>query len=144
MGMLINGKWENTPLFNSDDKGSFVRPASPFRHWIKADGSSDYPAESHRYHLYLSYACPWACRALIMRALKNNVIKEESQTIQTYLIIYGNCTKCLRSVRRLISSTLKNIIMAVTCQLTLQASYLRDLLLISMSRTIEIKKRICK
>jgi len=50
--------------------GEFRRQASRFRGWIKADGSSDYPAEADRYHLYVSYACPWAHRAIIARSLK--------------------------------------------------------------------------
>ncbi|MDH7797716.1 MULTISPECIES: glutathione S-transferase family protein [unclassified Beijerinckia] len=78
MGMLIDGKWEDQPLVASD-KGRFVRRDSSFRSWITADGSapkgspnplSGYKAERGRYHLYVGYACPWAQRTLIMRALK--------------------------------------------------------------------------
>jgi glutathionyl-hydroquinone reductase len=50
--------------------GSFKRQDDAFRDWVKADGSSDYPAESGRYHLYVSLACPWACRTIIVRKLK--------------------------------------------------------------------------
>jgi putative glutathione S-transferase len=50
--------------------GSFKRQDDEFRDWVKADGSSDYPAESGRYHLYVSLACPWACRTIIVRKLK--------------------------------------------------------------------------
>ncbi|WAR08497.1 YQJG-like protein [Mya arenaria] len=53
-----------------DTKGSFVRKDSIFRNWITADGSSGFPAESGRYHLYVSLACPWAHRTLIVRNLK--------------------------------------------------------------------------
>jgi putative glutathione S-transferase len=49
--------------------GEFVRPAYPFRGRITADGSSGYPAEAGRYHLYISWACPWANRAAIVRDL---------------------------------------------------------------------------
>jgi putative glutathione S-transferase len=70
MGMLIEGKWEKTILFASDKTGHFLRPESAFRNWVTQDGSSNFHAEPHRYHLYISYACPWACRALIFRALK--------------------------------------------------------------------------
>ena len=52
------------------DDGSFVRQQDAFRQWVTADGSSGYPAEAGRYHLYVSYACPWAHRTIIMRALK--------------------------------------------------------------------------
>jgi glutathionyl-hydroquinone reductase len=49
--------------------GRFVRQANRFTDKITADGSSGYPAESGRYHLYVSYACPWAHRTLIVRHL---------------------------------------------------------------------------
>jgi glutathionyl-hydroquinone reductase len=49
--------------------GEFVRPAYPFRGRITADGSSGYPAEAGRYHLYISWACPWANRTAIVRDL---------------------------------------------------------------------------
>jgi putative glutathione S-transferase len=48
----------------------FVREDAGFRDWVTADGSSGYPAEAGRYHLYVSLACPWAHRTLIVRALK--------------------------------------------------------------------------
>jgi glutathionyl-hydroquinone reductase len=49
--------------------GEFVRPAYPFQGRITADGSSGYPATPGRYHLYISYACPWAHRSAIVRKL---------------------------------------------------------------------------
>ncbi|HEY6276905.1 MAG TPA: glutathione S-transferase C-terminal domain-containing protein [Streptosporangiaceae bacterium] len=49
--------------------GEFVRPPYPFRGRITADGSSGYPAEPGRYHLYISWACPWAHRSAIVRQL---------------------------------------------------------------------------
>ena len=49
--------------------GSFVRQPYPFRGRITADGSSGFPAEKGRYHLYVSLACPWAHRAVIVRRL---------------------------------------------------------------------------
>jgi putative glutathione S-transferase len=49
--------------------GEFVRPAYPFRDRITADGSSGYPAAAGRYHLYISWACPWAHRTAIVRKL---------------------------------------------------------------------------
>ena len=54
----------------TDEKGAFVRQSSAFRDWVTADGSSGFPAESGRYHLYVSLACPWASRAVIYRKLK--------------------------------------------------------------------------
>ena len=52
------------------DKGAYQRKDSAFRDWIKADGSTPYLPERDRYHLYVSLACPWACRTLIVRKLK--------------------------------------------------------------------------
>jgi putative glutathione S-transferase len=49
--------------------GEFVRPAYPFRGRITADGSSGFPAVAGRYHLYISWACPWAHRTAIVRKL---------------------------------------------------------------------------
>ncbi len=50
--------------------GRFVRQASRFRDWVSADGSSGFQAEAGRYHLYVSLACPWAHRTVILRELK--------------------------------------------------------------------------
>jgi len=54
----------------SDAKGAFVRQQSAFRDRVTADGSSGFPAEAGRYHLYVSLACPWAHRTIIVRRLK--------------------------------------------------------------------------
>ena len=51
-------------------EGRFVRQPDAFRDWVTADGSSGYPAVAGRYHLYVSYACPWAHRVIITRRLK--------------------------------------------------------------------------
>ncbi|XP_060585019.1 glutathionyl-hydroquinone reductase YqjG-like isoform X2 [Ruditapes philippinarum] len=50
--------------------GEFIRKDSIFRNWITSDGSSGFKAEAGRYHLYVSLACPWAHRTLIVRHLK--------------------------------------------------------------------------
>lgn len=55
--------------FPTDDDGAFVRGETAFRKVITADGSSGFGAGRGRYHLYVSYACPWAHRVLIARAL---------------------------------------------------------------------------
>ena len=52
------------------DGGRFARQSSRFRDWVTADGSSPFPAEAGRYHLYVSLACPWAHRTVILRELK--------------------------------------------------------------------------
>lgn len=52
------------------DAGEFERQEDAFREWISNDGSTPYPAVSGRYHLYVSLACPWASRTVIVRKLK--------------------------------------------------------------------------
>lgn len=51
--------------------GSYQRQADAFREWVTEDGRSGYPAERGRYHLYVSWACPWAHRTIIVRKLKH-------------------------------------------------------------------------
>ncbi|MBO9399798.1 glutathione S-transferase family protein [Shimia sp. R9_3] len=76
MGLLVDGKWTDQWYDTKSTGGKFVRSQSQFRNWITADGSSGpsgtdgFKAESGRYHLYVSYACPWAHRTLIFRKLK--------------------------------------------------------------------------
>ena len=76
MGLLIDGVWHKGWIDTDKTGGKFVRSESQFRNWITADGTpgptgeGGFPAESGRYHLYVSLACPWAHRALIFRALK--------------------------------------------------------------------------
>ena len=73
-GLLVNGEWKQEDEF-ADDDGAFNREDSKFRDEVVASdapsqNAKTFTAESGRYHLYVSYACPWANRALIMRALK--------------------------------------------------------------------------
>ena len=74
-GLLVDGNWTQKDEFAEDD-GKFKREDSAFRNWITADGGSGpdgqeaVKAEADRFHLYVSYACPWAHRALIFRHLK--------------------------------------------------------------------------
>jgi putative glutathione S-transferase len=72
MGMLINGQWseEDNPPAEMTRDGAFARVDSAFRDRITKDGSSGYPAEPGRYHLYVAHNCPWAHRTLIWLALK--------------------------------------------------------------------------
>jgi putative glutathione S-transferase len=80
MGLLVDGVWQDDVSRTKD--GHFVRPATQFRNWVTPDGSpgpsgeGGFAAESGRYHLYVSLACPWAHRAVIFRKLKalENVI----------------------------------------------------------------------
>ena len=50
--------------------GRFVRQESAFRHWVTDDGSTGFALEPGRYHLYVSLACPWSHRTVIVRAVK--------------------------------------------------------------------------
>lgn len=76
MGELIDGIWHTGWIDTKSSGGAFKRNPVTFRNWITADGSagpsgkSGFKAASGRYHLYISYACPWAHRTLIFRALK--------------------------------------------------------------------------
>jgi putative glutathione S-transferase len=69
MGYLQDGKWIDGPR-PIDASGDFKRQAAQFRKRVTADGSSGFPAEAGRYHLYISLACPWAHRTLVFRKLK--------------------------------------------------------------------------
>ena len=51
-------------------EGAFLRQEDAFRGWVSADGSSGFPAEAGRYHLYVAWACPWAHRTILARKLK--------------------------------------------------------------------------
>ena len=75
MGHLVDGVWQTTdrPM----QGGKFVRAKTQFRNWITADGSrgptgdGGFAAAPDRYHLYISHACPWAHRTMIVRRLKH-------------------------------------------------------------------------
>ena len=76
MGLLVEGKWQDQWYDTKSTGGHFVRKDSQFRNWVTVDGSAGptgeggFKAEPNRYHLYISYACPWASRTLIIRKLK--------------------------------------------------------------------------
>ena len=76
MGLLVDGKWVDQWYETESNQGKFKRQDSLFRHWITADGSpgptgsGGFEAQAGRYHLYVSLACPWAHRTLILRQLK--------------------------------------------------------------------------
>ncbi len=67
MGLLIDGIWETDDGKWASKDGKFRRSESQFRNSI---GSDEFPAEAGRYHLYVSFACPWAHRTLIFRKIK--------------------------------------------------------------------------
>jgi putative glutathione S-transferase len=76
MGLLVDGVWRDEWYDTASTGGRFERKPSQFRNWVTADGApgptgeGGFKAEPGRYHLYVSLACPWAHRTLILRALK--------------------------------------------------------------------------
>jgi putative glutathione S-transferase len=76
MSLLINGQLKEDWFASEHQDGEFVRQDSQFRNWVTTDGrpgpsgEGGFIAEPDRYHLYVSYACPWAHRTLIFRKLK--------------------------------------------------------------------------
>lgn len=76
MGLLVDGVWHDTWYDTKSTGGKFERSQAKFRNWITTDGtagptgSDGFKAESGRYHLYVSHACPWAHRAMIFRQIK--------------------------------------------------------------------------
>ncbi|MFM2483592.1 glutathione S-transferase family protein [Celerinatantimonas yamalensis] len=76
MGRLIEGQWHDQWYNTAENKGRFERSEAQFRNWVTADGRpgstgiGGFKAQSGRYHLYISHACPWANRTMIFRALK--------------------------------------------------------------------------
>lgn len=76
MGLLVEGVWHDRWRDTAASGGRFVRKDSAFRNWVTPDGApgptgrGGFKAEPGRYHLYVSLACPWAHRTLIMCALK--------------------------------------------------------------------------
>ena len=77
MGLLVDGQWQDTWYDTKKSNGAFEREAAQLRNWVTADGrpgptgEGGFAAESGRYHLYVSLACPWAHRTLIFRELKD-------------------------------------------------------------------------
>ncbi|NQJ02961.1 glutathione S-transferase family protein [Streptococcus suis] len=76
MGLLQDGKWVDQWYDTKSTGGKFIRSVTQFRNWITPDGQAGptgkggFKAETGRYDLYISLACPWASRTLIMRKLK--------------------------------------------------------------------------
>ncbi|MGJ8606223.1 MAG: glutathione S-transferase family protein [Marivita sp.] len=76
MGRLVDGIWRVEGIDTKSSGGEFKRSTASFRNWITADGEKGpsgeggFAAQSGRYHLYISHACPWAHRTMIFRKLK--------------------------------------------------------------------------
>jgi len=78
MNTLVDGEWRTDAFQPTNEAGAFERQTTPFRNWIAgsdvpghvdAEPDERFAAEAGRYHLYVSYACPWAHRTLLVRAL---------------------------------------------------------------------------
>jgi putative glutathione S-transferase len=91
MGLLVDGVWHDEWYDTKATQGRFERSKAQFRNWVTTDGSKGpsgedgFKAEPDRYHLYVSYACPWAHRTLIFRALKK-LEKVISVSVVDYLM----------------------------------------------------------
>jgi putative glutathione S-transferase len=71
MAGLVEGRWVDTlPAAEEMRDGRFVRMDSLFRETISPEPGALFPAEAGRYHLWVSWSCPWAARTLAVRALK--------------------------------------------------------------------------
>jgi len=95
MGLLIDGKWHDKWYDTKSTGGKFKREESSFRNWVTPDGSNGptgdggFKAEPGRYHLYVSYACPWAHRTLIFRALKGLEDKIGLSVVSPFMLDEG-------------------------------------------------------
>ncbi|WP_255167800.1 glutathione S-transferase family protein [Natrononativus amylolyticus] len=70
MNMLVDGEWRTDADEYADDDGSFQRQETTFRERVRDDPGAEFQPEAGRYHLYVSFACPWAHRTLLTRSLK--------------------------------------------------------------------------
>ena len=69
MGLLVDGEWKDAWYDTHSTGGRFIRPETQFRDWVEAVPGARFQPDAGRYHLYVSMACPWAHRTLIVRAL---------------------------------------------------------------------------
>ncbi|QSG05364.1 glutathione S-transferase family protein [Halapricum desulfuricans] len=69
MNMLVDGEWRTDAYRATNEDGEFERQETAFRDWVRDDPDARFQPEAGRYHLYVSYACPWAHRTLIARKL---------------------------------------------------------------------------
>ncbi len=88
LGQLVNGQWTSKRQ-QDDEQGRFLRPPTRFRNWITQEGNEGFTPEAGRYHLYVSYACPWAHRTLIMRALKGLEQAISLSVVDPYMVDEG-------------------------------------------------------
>lgn len=95
MGQLVDGVWKDEWYDTDSTGGEFKRDTAKFRNWVTADGSpgpsgeGGFAAESGRYHLYVSHACPWAHRTLIFRALKDLTRHIDVSAVHPHMLSEG-------------------------------------------------------
>ncbi|PSP81436.1 glutathione-dependent reductase [Halobacteriales archaeon QS_1_68_20] len=70
MNMLVDGEWVVDATESTEEDGEFQRQETAFRDWVRDEEDARFQPEADRYHLYVSYACPWAHRTLLVRSLK--------------------------------------------------------------------------
>jgi len=70
MNKLVDGEWRTDAYESTNEDGEFEREETAFRNWIRDDPEARFQPAAGRYHLYVSYACPWAHRTLLVRSLK--------------------------------------------------------------------------
>ncbi|MFC7131715.1 MULTISPECIES: glutathione S-transferase family protein [Salinibaculum] len=70
MNMLVDGEWQRDAYESTTEDGEFDRQETTFREFVRDEEDARFQPEAGRYHLYVSYACPWAHRTLLVRALK--------------------------------------------------------------------------
>jgi len=95
LGKLVDGQWVDKWYDTAKSGGRFVRRDSVFRNWVTSDGSpgphgsGGFKAESGRYHLYVSLACPWAHRTLIFRKLKGLEDLIDVTVVEPHMLEHG-------------------------------------------------------
>ena len=95
MGLLQNGQWVDQWYPTKENGGKFLREDAQLRNWITQDGKagptgeSGFKAESGRYHLYVSLACPWAHRTLIFRHLKQLTSHIDVTVVEPHMLSNG-------------------------------------------------------
>lgn len=95
MGLLKGGQWVDQWYDTQASGGEFKRQDSRFRNWITTggesgpNGQSGFQAESGRYHLFVSLACPWAHRTLIFRQLKELVEHVSVTVLNPFMLTNG-------------------------------------------------------
>src|SRR5215217_6549257 len=95
MGLLVDGVWQDRWYDTKSTGGRFQRTNAVFRNWVTADGApgltgeGGFKAEAGRYHLYVSLACPWAHRTLIMRKLKGLEPMIDVSAVHWRMLEYG-------------------------------------------------------